>query len=118
INPYFTGHMCYKLRCSFLHSGNADIEDFGKKEDKLSRYSYNFELCVNGCDSVGLMWGSPQIDNNKIDKEKSVRINVIDLCNNLCSSAEEYYEHKGKEFFNDKSIKLLDIEAFVNKLNR
>ena len=25
--------MCYKLRCAFLHSGNSDIEDFGKKED-------------------------------------------------------------------------------------
>lgn len=45
--------MCYELRCSFLHSGNTDNKDFGKKEDEQNSYSYDFELCVNGCDMVG-----------------------------------------------------------------
>lgn len=117
-NPYFTGQMCYELRCSFLHSGNSDIEDFGKSEDEQNRYSYNFELCVNGCDSVGEMWEYPQNNVDKIEKLKTVRIDLGVLCNNLCLSAEEYFQHKGKEAFNDHKIKTLDIQTYNNKLKR
>lgn len=118
-NPYFTGKMCYQLRCSFLHSGNSDIEEFGEREDEQNIFSYNFELCVNGCDRVGLMWENPQRTiENKINKTKSIQIDVGNLCNNLCLSAKEYYQHKGKKFFNDHAIKILDIQAYSNKLNR
>ncbi|MED4226992.1 hypothetical protein [Neobacillus cucumis] len=116
-NPFFTGRMCYDLRCSFLHSGNLDINDFGKKEDEKNRYSYNFELCVNGCNSFGEMWEYPQKDVDKIEKIKCVRIDVGDLCNNLCLSAEEYYQYKNEEAFVSHKIKIIDIQAENNKLN-
>lgn len=38
-NPYFTGEMCYSLRCSFLHDGNSDIKNWGDKEDADFHYS-------------------------------------------------------------------------------
>lgn len=111
INPYFTSDMCYALRCSFLHSGNTDHKVLGKSEDEQSKYT--FELCVNGCDSVGY------IGENLLQGEiESIRIDVVDLCNNLCSSAEDYYKQKDKELFYDHTIKIFDIEAFANKLNR
>lgn len=108
-NPYFTGKMCYALRCSFLHSGNTDHEDLGKREDEQNRYS--FELCVNGCDMVGFT-----VEKHLQRNIENIRIDINALCNNLCLSAEEYYQHKGKEVFNDHVIKILDIQAYSNKL--
>lgn len=34
-NPYFTGEMCYDLRCSFLHAGNSDIKNWGTKKTQI-----------------------------------------------------------------------------------
>lgn len=115
-NPYFTGKMCYELRCSFLHSGNIDIQDFGEKEDKENSYSYRFELCTNGSDSVGTFWEEPQSKSGKIKKLKTVRINVSVLCEFLCHSAEKYYHHKGGETFTDKKITIIDIQAEYKKI--
>jgi len=110
-NPYFTGQMCYELRCSFLHSGNSDIKDFGEREDGENRYSYHFELCTNGSDSFGMMWETPQNNiDKKTEKLKTVRIDIGTLCNNLCSSAERYYQCKGKEHFIEHKIKMIDIQ--------
>ena len=71
-NPSFTEYMCYKLRCAFLHSGNSDIEDFGKKEDDEFIYRYYFNLCLNGCDSWGSTWEIKGGDNGKVIKEINV----------------------------------------------
>jgi len=115
-SPYFTGQMCYELRCSFLHSGNSDIKDFGEKEDEENRYSYYFELCINGGDSFGMIWESPQKDIDKIKKLKTVRIDVGTLCENLCSSAERYYQSKGSESFIEHRIKMINIQKEWQKI--
>lgn len=108
-NPYFNGNMCYKLRCSYLHSGNSDIGDFGYKEDDKDRFTYHFELGINGADSFGTMWHKPQIDVDKISKVRNVRIDIKNLCENLCLSAEHFYKLKGKEHFIENKIEILDI---------
>lgn len=114
--PYFTGKMCYKLRCAFLHSGNSDIEDFGKKEDDEFIYSYYFNLCLNGCDSWGPTWGIKEEGNGKIIKEITVSINVEILCNNICSAARRYYKYKGEKCFEDHKINVIDIKYELDKL--
>lgn len=114
--PYFDGKMCYNLRCSFLHSGNSDIDDFGEKEDAENRYSYHFELCINGCDSIGTLWTSPQVNVSKTLKLKTVRIDLVSLCENLLLAAEEYYNHKGRESFIEHTIEVIDILKTTQKI--
>lgn len=109
-NPYFTGKMCYDLRCSLLHAGNSEINDFGDCEDEENKYSYSFELCINGCDSIGERWEEPQQNIGKLQKVKMVRIDIVTLCENLCSSAEKYYLHKGDELFNEHNIRIIHIK--------
>lgn len=115
-NPYLTGKMCYDLRCSFLHSGNSDIKDFGDCEDEENKYFYSFELCINGCDCIGERWGEPQMNVDKMHKEKMVRIDVVTLCKNLCLSAEKYYLHKGEELFSEHNIRIVDIKEESDKI--
>lgn len=115
-SPYFNGKMCYDLRCSLLHSGNSDINDFGEEEDEANRYSYYFELCINGSDSYGTMWEYPQLSIDKTLKLKTVRIDTGSLCRNLCSSAERYYQHKGSECFFEHKIELIDIKKSLSLL--
>lgn len=110
LNPFFFGKMCWKLRCAFLHSGNSEIGNYGEKEDEHNRYSYNFELILSdGVNSFGEMWIHPQKDVDKLSKTKTVKIDVVELCKNICLSTEEYYSYKGKEAFEDHSIKIVDI---------
>lgn len=115
-NPYFTGKMCYDLRCAFLHSGNADVDDFGDLEDEENRYSYNFELCTNGGDSFGTVWETPQYGGNKTFKVKNVRIDMEILCERLCNSAKKYYDSKGNKAFIDHKITIVDLKKEVEKL--
>ncbi|MDB1956853.1 hypothetical protein PMY38_11265 [Clostridium tertium] len=120
-NPYFTGKMCYELRCSFLHSGNSDINDFGEKEDEKNKYSYHFELCINGCDSLGAYWKCSQPDNIKTQKLITVRIDISTLCQNLLLAAEDYYKYKGNKFFIEHTLKIIDIKKktqFIEDLNK
>lgn len=108
--------MCYKLKCGFLHSGNSDIEDFGKKEDDEFIYRYYFNLCLNGCDSLGSTLGIKADSNGKIIKEITVSINVETLCNNICSAARRYYKYKRDKCFEDHKINLIDIKYELDKL--
>lgn len=117
--PKFDGKICYRLRCCFLHAGNSDINDFGEKEDDEYKYQYSFELCINGCDSYGIVWSDDITDNdNKKIKEISIRLNVEDLCRNLCYSAKKYYDHKGSDFFEKHQIKIIDIESEFKKIRK
>ncbi|MBD8069281.1 hypothetical protein F7888_09825 [Bacillus sp. PS06] len=113
-NPYFTGKMCYSLRCSFLHDGNSDIKNWGEKEDADFYYSYEFELAVGGADSFGLSWASQASNNSKIMKTKIVRVNIDKLCESICLAAENYYRKKDPFLFKDHKINLIDFNSFYN----
>ncbi|MCO7125126.1 hypothetical protein NIE88_04970 [Sporolactobacillus shoreicorticis] len=119
-NPYFTGRLCYGLRCAFLHSGDSNIKEkfWGDQENDEYRYSYHFELCINGSDSFGETWETPHKEIKRIEKQKTVQINIVTLCKNICSAAEKYYKYKGKEAFADHIINLRDIQAEVDGFER
>lgn len=114
INPFFTGRMCYSLRCSFLHAGNSDIENWGDKEDEVFYYSYEFALAVGGADKTGLSWVNPNNNNLKILKTKTVRVNIDKLCECICLSAEKYYREKDPNLFKDHKINFIDFNSFKN----
>lgn len=117
-NPYFTGEMCYSLRCSFLHDGNSYIKNWGDKEDADFRYSYEFELAVSGADLNGSSWGSQTNNNSKILKTKIVRVNIDKLCEYICLSAKRYYREKDPNIFNDHNIKLIDFNRGISTIKR
>ncbi|KXI42229.1 hypothetical protein ACS94_07865 [Bacillus cereus] len=108
-NPYFTGKMCYSLRCSFLHAGNLDIKEWGKKEDNEYLYSYEFRLGVSGADSFGSSYSNQIQDNSKIKKTETITINIDKLCKYICLSAERYYREKGSNHFKEHNIHLIDF---------
>lgn len=110
-NPYFTGRMCYSLRCSFLHDGNSDIKNWGDKEDADFYYLYEFELAVGGADAFGLSWENQTSNNSKITKTKIVRVNIDKLCESICLSAEKYYHLKGHNLFNNHKISFANFNS-------
>ncbi|MEH7249774.1 hypothetical protein V7114_23690 [Neobacillus niacini] len=115
-NPYFTGEMCYSLRCSFLHAGNTDIKNWGDKEDADFHYSYEFELAVGGADKTGLYWVNPTNNNSKILKTKTVRVSIDKLCECICLSAEKYYREKDSNLFKNHNINFIDFNSFKNQV--
>ncbi|CDO04271.1 hypothetical protein BN988_02825 [Oceanobacillus picturae] len=114
-NPYFTGRMCYSLRCSFLHDGNSDIGSWGDKEDAEFYYSYDFELALGEADSIGLSWVNQASNNSKITKTKTVRVNIDKLCKSICQAAENYYQEKDPILFKDHKINFLDFTSFQTR---
>ncbi|WP_273854171.1 hypothetical protein [Guptibacillus spartinae] len=114
-NPYFTGEMCYSLRCSFLHDGNSDIKNWGDNEDTDFYYSYEFRLAVSGADSTGLSWVNQNNKELKLVKTKIVTVNIDKLCEYICLSAERYYGEKDPILFKDHKINFIDFNAFKTK---
>ncbi|WP_100065884.1 hypothetical protein [Miniphocaeibacter massiliensis] len=115
-NPYFTGRMCYDLRCSFLHSGTSkiDAQNFKNLNDKKSIYEYKFKLCVNGADSYGTSFFNHDLVNGKQKKEYHITINVEDLCYYIVNSAKIYYNKTDKNKFIDYNINIVDIQSKYN----
>jgi len=116
--PYFTAKMCYELRCSFLHSGNDDISDYGVNENQDFHFIYNFELCVNGTNCIQERWSESDKVNNKTIKHLMVRIEIVDLCKNICRAAENYYQKKGSTYFEGKKGSILDINKEWSKTTK
>jgi hypothetical protein len=112
---YFTGEMCYSLRCSFLHDGNSDIENWGDKEDEDFYFSYEFRLAVGGADSVGLSWVNQTNEEIKLIKTRIVTVNVDKLCECICLSAERYYREKDPFLFKDNKINFIDYKSLKVK---
>lgn len=108
-NPYFTGEMCYSLRCSFLHDGNSNIKNWGDKEDADFYYSYVFRLAVSGADSSSLSWVNHTNNDSKIIKTKIVTVNIDKLCECICLASERYYREKDPVLFNDHKINIIDF---------
>lgn len=103
-NIYFNGQMCYELRCSFLHSGNFDIQDFSPVEDADDLSFYSFELCLQGNSSV-------ETSTIYDTKETIVRINLVHLCHFLCDSGRKFYNQIGEHEFLKKRIDIIDLQV-------
>ena len=56
----FNGKMCWKLRCSLLHSGDYDVPVDAPEKDEGFDYTYKFELVLHGCNALCSSWPSPK----------------------------------------------------------
>lgn len=110
--PHFKADMCYKLRCLYLHQGNAYIEDFGSEKDEENEYRYSFNLCTDGSDSFGIVTSYPQSKNEKAIKLITVTLNIANLCECLCCAAQDYYNEKGEFAFEDHNIKYKFVSMY------
>lgn len=113
-NPIFTGEMCYHLRCSFLHSGNSDIKDWGPEKDADFDCSYEFNLAVGRVDSVS---SSSFWENSRRKKTISVTVSIDSLCESICLAANKYYHEKGPAPFEDHKINFVDFNSFIEAVD-
>ena len=129
VNPYFTGVMCYNLRCAFLHCGNDDT-------DKISdEIGHEFTLVINACDSIKKNSADENsadensadensadensadensADENSADENSAgevieVRVDIANLCTHICDGALRFYEEWEKpQDFADRRCRWLD----------
>lgn len=109
-NSFFTGQMCYELRCSFLHSGNDDIVHFNDLKDNKSNYNFKFTLSVNGSDSVQRIFIHNSNDIDNPIAQFNVTLDIVNLCKFLRIAGEKYYHDKGSHNFKDNNLIILDVD--------
>lgn len=113
LKSYFTGGMCWKLRCAYLHAGKSDSDypyEVSNGQDNLE-HDFEFELALYSCDAVGDMMESstPNLVN------QHVRIDINKLCTCLCNAAELCL-HDNAEKFGDNTSDILDLPYFIGLL--
>ena len=107
--PYLSGELIWNLRCSLLHEGNPNI-------DNRIDIDY-FELLWQGNERCAYVMDSAHIQRNAdgsiVKKEYSV--NIIRICNVLCSIAKNYY-NDNKNSFNFFNYKISSIDKKTKEL--
>lgn len=113
LKSYFTGKMCWKLRCAYLHAGKSDGDypyETSGGQSGLEHY-FEFELALHACDATGDMTESTMPDLVK----RHVRIDIGKLCTCLCDAAELCL-HDNAEKFGDNTSDILDLLHFIELL--
>ena len=105
--PYLSGELVYKLRCAFLHSGGANIEN--KYDDfKLG----NFVLRVEKKNDFDIYVDEASLGGIKYESEYIV--NVRRLCCMLLWSAQSFLENESEGVIN--RLETLKIQDFDKEL--
>lgn len=110
LNSYFTGRMCWELRCAYLHAGKSDSDyPYEPPDDQDGlKHNFEFELALHACDTIGDMTESTAPDLVK----RHVRIDIGKLCTCLCNAAETCL-HNNSERFDGSTSDILDLPYFV-----
>lgn len=113
LKSYFTGRMCWKLRCAYLHAGKSDGDyPYEPSGDQGGlEHDFEFELALHACDAIGDMTESTMPDLVK----RHVRIDIGKLCTCLCDAAELCL-HDNVKRFDDSTSDILDLPHFVELL--
>lgn len=90
-SPYFfTGDACYSLRCSFLHEGSSDVKRKGADKGSSEVADYQLRLVLGGSDGYGYI--EHRCGEAELNEIYNVTINIVRLCQSICSGAEKSYE--------------------------
>ena len=101
------GDMCYKLRCSYLHSGNLELNQ--RKKDDFPE----FHLLMCSKDDGGIY--CEPLHKGSQDKDLIVTIDARHLTQVICNAAKEYYGLYGnKDDFKNHHIMIEDVEEISN----
>lgn len=112
-SPIFNGKMCWKLRCSLLHSGDYDVPVDAPEKDESFDYDYKFELVLHGCNALCSSRPSP---NNGERATKSVRfcVDAAMLARSLCDAAEACLEET-EETVSYPALGVFDVAAWAER---
>lgn len=87
------GKAVYKLRCLFLHAGSNDIKKFLKNESTENFSEYKF-IFTDSITKISHHWIQGKEDQKTID----IQINIVDFCNKICRTAENFIKKHSKEY--------------------
>lgn len=105
----FNGKMCWKLRCSLLHSGDYDVPVDAPEKDESFDYDYKFELVLHGCNALCSSWPSPE-NGERATKSVVFCVNAASLASSLCDAAEACLKETG-ETVSYPDLKVFDVAA-------
>ena len=88
----------YKLRCSFLHSGNDDLQN----ESVDEFYLITPELAAQK--QSGYIYGTRKETDGSL--HHTIEVDIVYLCEVLCASAEKYYQTRSPSDFDNHSFVL------------
>ena len=111
----FNGKMCWKLRCSLLHSGDYDVPIDAPEKDKNFDYNYKFELVLHGCNALGSSWPSSR-SGECATKSVTFRVDAASLASSLCDAAEACLKETG-ETVSYPNLELFDVAAWAERFN-
>lgn len=89
-----SGEIIYSLRCYLLHQGSADIECEKCKVEEfelLIQPKNEFGIYI---DNFGAIWSNDDFEHRK----RHMRLHVRNICRDLCTAAESYYQNHNDEF--------------------
>lgn len=111
--PYLSGEVVYQLRCSFLHSGNPNIEKDRINEEccKIDSFTLLTEKKKEFNSKIDACYVTENfIDNEKIGStNRSYVVNVRGLCYKISVCAKNYYL-KNQEQFNFFNCRVVDLD--------
>ena len=93
--PYISGELLYQLRCSFLHSGNAIIENEARIEMQNKSIIFELEITEHYNDFTPF---TEIYTYDDITEKQHLIVNVEGLCRVLISIAQSYYEENKDKF--------------------
>ena len=102
--PYLSGKIVWKLRCSLLHEGNPTVNKRDSDIDYFELLWQGYQRCSIVMDSVLVQ---SNVDGSIVKKEFSV--NIIRICNIICSVAKNYYKEY-KDTFNFFNYRISNME--------
>lgn len=111
----FNGKMCWKLRCSLLHSGDYDVSVDAPEKDESFDYDYKFELVLHGCNALCFSWPSPK-SGMRATKSVTFRVDAASLASSLCNAAEACLKETG-ETVSYPNLELFDVAAWADRFN-
>lgn len=109
----FNGKMCWKLRCSLLHSGDYDVPVDAPEKDESFDCNYKFELVLHGCNTLCSSWPSPK-NGNRATKSVMFRVDAASLANSLCNAAEACLKET-EETVSYPALEVFDVAAWAKR---
>lgn len=109
----FNGKMCWKLRCSLLHSGDYDVLVDAPEKDESFDYNYKFELVLHGCNVLCSSWPSPK-NGECATKSVTFRVDAATLARSLCDAAEVCLKETG-ETVSYSALEVFDVAAWAKR---
>ncbi len=96
--PFLSGELVYQLRCSFLHSGDTDVDinRIKEKQNQLTQFNLvlrrHDDILAAGTSSLLTYGENGSVEGREFD------VSITYLCKILESNAKKYYEDNKDKF--------------------